>query len=134
MVAILNLFPPPAAAVTYILSVSLFGGRDIPYLQLDGDNHRGEVFVQLLQHDQLLQSQVEQPVGKHKEDLGQQTSWCLSKCSCNVINKSAVVYSCPKGLSYQVTNEWTAHSLEINTYSYFCASYSPTFTIPSGEH
>ena len=34
------------------------------YLQFDGDDHGGEVFIQLLQHDQLLQSQVEQPADK----------------------------------------------------------------------
>lgn len=39
----------------------------LSYLQFDGDDHRGEVFVQLLQHDQLLQGQVEQPVDKHKD-------------------------------------------------------------------
>ena len=39
------------------------------YLQFDGDDHRREVFIQLLQHDQLLQSQVEQPVRKHKQDF-----------------------------------------------------------------
>ena len=31
------------------------------YLQFDRDDHGGQVLVQLLQHDQLLQSQVEEP-------------------------------------------------------------------------
>lgn len=39
----------------------------LSYLQFDGDDHRGEVFVQLLQHDQLLQGQIEQPADKHKD-------------------------------------------------------------------
>lgn len=36
-------------------------------LEFDSDDHRGEIFVQLLQHDQLLQRQVEQPGQKQRE-------------------------------------------------------------------
>ena len=39
----------------------------LPDLELDGDDHRGEILVQLLQHDQLLQGQVEQPGEKQRE-------------------------------------------------------------------
>lgn len=38
-------------------------------LEFDGDDHRGQIFVQLLQHDQLLQGQVEQPEEKQKENV-----------------------------------------------------------------
>lgn len=50
----------------HVLSIISHDREDISHLQFDGDDHRGEVFVQLLQHDQLLQGQVEQPVDKHK--------------------------------------------------------------------
>lgn len=39
-------------------------------LEFDGDDHRGQIFVQLLQHDQLLQGQIEQPEEKQKENVG----------------------------------------------------------------
>lgn len=38
-----------------------------PDLQFNSDDHRGQVFVQLLQHDQLLQRQVEEPVDQREE-------------------------------------------------------------------
>lgn len=60
ILSILNLIPTH-------LQLLLSDCSDISYLQFDGDDHRGEVFVQLLQHDQLLQGQVEQPVDKHKD-------------------------------------------------------------------
>lgn len=51
----------------------------IPFdLEFDGDDHRGQIFVQLLQHDQLLQGQVEQPEEKQKEKC---CSLC-TRCDC----------------------------------------------------
>lgn len=37
-------------------------------LELNGDDHRRQIFVQLLQHDQLLQGEVEQPEEKTREN------------------------------------------------------------------
>lgn len=85
--------------VAAVLSVSLCDYRDVSYLQFDGDDHRGEVFIQLLQHDQLLQSQVEQPADKHKE------TWIRRRTS---IRGPFIPYRAERP---DLANEWTVNKL-----------------------
>lgn len=58
--------PLPPIAINVIVFRRLSGGMS--YLQFDGDDHRSEVLVQLLQHDQFLQGQVEEPGGNEHKD------------------------------------------------------------------